>query len=63
MPDPGIYAVNSTGELAPLATESGDGDRVLLHEMLDDLGVEHPTSDGVDCRADELPYVAGENDA
>ena len=44
MPEPGLYLVNSTGETVPLATESGNGDRELLHEALDELGVEHPRS-------------------
>lgn len=37
MPTPGIYAVNSTGETVPLATEDGGGDRELLGEMLEEL--------------------------
>ena len=43
MADPGIYLVNSTGEMSALATESGDGDRNLLHEALDELGIQHPS--------------------
>ena len=42
MPDPGIYLVNSTGETYALATESGEGDRKLLQETLDEMGIEHP---------------------
>lgn len=34
MTSPGIYLVNSTGEMTPLATEDGSGDRALLREAL-----------------------------
>jgi hypothetical protein len=32
---PGIYLVNSTGEMAALAVEDGSGDRALLQDALD----------------------------
>ena len=38
---PGIYLLNATGDLAPLATEAGDGDRDLLREALS----EHDATD------------------
>jgi DNA-binding PadR family transcriptional regulator len=34
---PGLYLVNATGTLTPLATEAGDGDRDLLDEVLDEF--------------------------
>ena len=37
---PGIYLLNSTGDLHPLATEDGSGDRSLLREALADHGVD-----------------------
>jgi len=33
--EPGIYLVNATGEMTALATESGDVDRKLLVEALE----------------------------
>lgn len=42
MADPGIYLINSTGETVALATESGAGDRELLHETLDEMDIDHP---------------------
>jgi len=42
MADPGLYLVNSTGEMVALATESGDGDQNLLHETLDEMDIAHP---------------------
>lgn len=37
MPVPGIYCVNSTGEMVPLKLEDGSGDEQLLEEMLEEL--------------------------
>lgn len=37
---PGIYVVNATGDVVALATEAGDGDRVLLTEAFEDYGVD-----------------------
>jgi hypothetical protein len=37
--DPGIYLVNSTGDMHALHTESGDGDTQLLREYLDENDV------------------------
>lgn len=34
---PGLYLVNATGDLTPLATDDGSGDRQLLDEVLEDL--------------------------
>jgi hypothetical protein len=34
---PGLYHVNSTGEMTPLDTEGDDDDRALLAEQLDEL--------------------------
>lgn len=36
MPTPGMYLVNSTGEMVPLHTEDGDGDRGLLEEYMEE---------------------------
>lgn len=40
MPIPGIYAINSTGETVPLATEDGGGDRNLFREMVEEMDLE-----------------------
>lgn len=36
MTSPGIYLVNSTGEMTPLLTEDGGGDHTLLEEVVTD---------------------------
>ena len=36
MPEPGIYLTNTTGETIPLATETGEGDKNLLAEALEE---------------------------
>ena len=36
MSEPGIYLLNSTGEMVALHTESGDGDTQLLKEYMDE---------------------------
>lgn len=33
---PGIYLVNATGEMSPMATGGGGGDRNLLREAIDE---------------------------
>lgn len=53
MPEPGIYLCNATGELTPLATEGGGGDRELLEEALQ----EH-TEDGEDDKNNPSDLVA-----
>lgn len=49
MPTPGVYLVNSTGEMTALATEDGEGDTGLLHEALDELGIQHPPEGQYQC--------------
>lgn len=60
----GIYLVNSTGEMVPLATEDGGGDRALLREVLaeqTDLDVGGldgtPTRTWMENHDDEPEYV------
>lgn len=36
MPTPGIYAINSTGQMVSLALEDGSGDKRLLAECIDE---------------------------
>lgn len=48
MPEPGIYLVNATGELIPLATESGGGDTELLKETLSEHSDVYPWWDNLD---------------
>lgn len=38
MSDPGLYLVNSTGEMTPVLTESGDSDIQVLRETLESHG-------------------------
>lgn len=38
--DPGLYLINSTGEAHALSTESGDGDKQLLKEVLSEHGID-----------------------
>jgi len=54
---PGLYLVNSTGEMVPLHTEDGNGDRKLFHEYLEENGIDdmrkpceeyHPLPCGLD---------------
>lgn len=42
MPDPGLYLINSTGEMVAVHTESGDGDTQLLREYLEENDIEVP---------------------
>lgn len=37
---PGIYLVNSTGEMFALATEDGSGDRQLLIESIQEIALD-----------------------
>jgi len=69
---PGLYLVNSTGEMVPLHTEDGNGDRKLFHEYLEENGIDdmrkpceeyHPLPCGLDedCEVPIAYYDSGKN--
>jgi len=51
---PGIYSVNATGEMTPLATEDGEGDTELLAEVLADLDDPRPPQERLAAMSEEI---------